>query len=156
MSKLIDTTNPEALTIAERLYLQDRGQLPAELAPISQEERMASYADVELPPDTSNEYDGWSRKQLCKELKRRKLPLEGTNTELSQRLQSDDALRFVTAIEADKNARANADTSAGDPENDGDVALEDMKKDELVALAESRGIDASGKKADIIERLQAS
>jgi hypothetical protein len=33
--------------------------------------------------------------------------------------------------------------------------LSSLKKDELVALAESRGIDSSGKKADIIERLEA-
>lgn len=35
------------------------------------------------------------------------------------------------------------------------VTLADLKKDELVALAEARGLDASGTKADIIERLEA-
>jgi hypothetical protein len=32
---------------------------------------------------------------------------------------------------------------------------ESMKKDDLIALAEERGIDSSGNKADIIERLNA-
>jgi len=34
-----------------------------------------------------------------------------------------------------------------------EVALEDLKKDELVAKAEEAGVDSSGTKAEIIERL---
>jgi hypothetical protein len=35
-----------------------------------------------------------------------------------------------------------------------DVNLDELKKDELVALAEERGIDSSGNKPDIIARLK--
>jgi hypothetical protein len=37
-----------------------------------------------------------------------------------------------------------------------DVNLDELKKDELVALAEERGIDSSGNKPDIIARLKDS
>lgn len=151
MSKIIDTTDPENLTIAERLYLQDRGELPEGLKPYTQEER--AKLDVELAPSV-NEYKDWSRKQLCKELKARSLPLEGTKDELAERLRADDALNFVRAVEADKNAKAQqASAGEGDKEDDDAPDIEGMSKAELVALAEERGVDSSGKKADLIERL---
>lgn len=45
--------------------------------------------------------------------------------------------------------------SADEADDDEEVDYSDLKKDELVALAEERGLDSSGTKADIIERLEA-
>lgn len=42
-----------------------------------------------------------------------------------------------------------------EPEPPAAPAYGSLKKDELVALAEQRGVDASGTKADIIGRLEA-
>ncbi len=42
-----------------------------------------------------------------------------------------------------------------DEADEADGGLERLKKPELVALAEERGIDASGTRAEILERLQA-
>lgn len=46
-----------------------------------------------------------------------------------------------------------AATKAQEQASEGDGELGKLKKDELVALAEERGIDSSGTKADILERL---
>jgi hypothetical protein len=43
---------------------------------------------------------------------------------------------------------------AVEAEQTADVNLDELKKDELVALAEERGIDSSGNKPDIIARLK--
>lgn len=43
----------------------------------------------------------------------------------------------------------------GDDDDDEEVDYSDLKKDELVALADERGVDSSGTKAEIIARLEA-
>jgi hypothetical protein len=47
-----------------------------------------------------------------------------------------------------------APAQAVEAEQTADVNLDELKKDELVALAEERGIDSSGNKPDIIARLK--
>jgi hypothetical protein len=47
-----------------------------------------------------------------------------------------------------------APAQAVEAEQTPDVNLDELKKDELVALAEERGIDSSGNKPDIIARLK--
>jgi hypothetical protein len=47
-----------------------------------------------------------------------------------------------------------APAQAVEAEQAADVNLDELKKDELVALAEERGIDSSGNKPDIIARLK--
>jgi hypothetical protein len=47
-----------------------------------------------------------------------------------------------------------APAQAVEAEQTADVNLDELKKDELVALAEERGIDSSGNKPDIIARLR--
>jgi hypothetical protein len=47
-----------------------------------------------------------------------------------------------------------APAQALEAEQTADVNLDELKKDELVALAEERGIDSSGNKPDIIARLK--
>jgi hypothetical protein len=49
-----------------------------------------------------------------------------------------------------------APAQAVEAEQTADVNLDELKKDELVALAEERGIDSSGNKPDIIARLKGS
>jgi hypothetical protein len=49
-----------------------------------------------------------------------------------------------------------APAQAVEAEQTPDVNLDELKKDELVALAEERGIDSSGNKPDIIARLKGS
>jgi hypothetical protein len=39
-------------------------------------------------------------------------------------------------------------------ERKGAPPLTELKKDELIAMAEAKGVDTSGTKADIIERLE--
>ena len=50
-----------------------------------------------------------------------------------------------------RSAPGNGEAAADEPEQD----LTALKKDELVALADERGVDSSGTKAEIIERLEA-
>lgn len=45
--------------------------------------------------------------------------------------------------------------SSNETDSDEEVDYTELKKDELIALAEERGLDSSGTKADIIERLEA-
>jgi hypothetical protein len=47
-----------------------------------------------------------------------------------------------------------APAQAVEAEQTAEVNLDELKKDELVALAEERGIDSSGNKPDIIARLK--
>jgi hypothetical protein len=47
-----------------------------------------------------------------------------------------------------------APAQAVEAEQTADVNLDELKKDELVALAEERGLDSSGNKPDIIARLK--
>ena len=49
-------------------------------------------------------------------------------------------------------APGNGEAAAAEPD---EPNLSAFKKDELVALAEERGVDSSGTKAEIIERLEA-
>jgi hypothetical protein len=44
---------------------------------------------------------------------------------------------------------------SGSDDEESDGSYGSMKKDDLVAAAEERGVDSSGTKADIIERLEA-
>ena len=65
-----------------------------------------------------------------------------------------DELRGATVnhTAVDRNDGAEADTPAG-PDDDDD-GLEGMKKPALVALALEMGLDTSGTKADLVERIE--
>lgn len=62
----------------------------------------------------------------------------------------DPAVRFSTPTTLPPVA-GGVSSDASDAE---DVDYTDLKKDELIALAEERGVDSSGTKAEIIARLE--
>lgn len=66
----------------------------------------------------------------------------------------DEHLARIGATQADDEDTTEPDT---EPNGEGDPApdYDSHTKAELVAIAEERGIDASGTKADLVERLQA-
>lgn len=79
---------------------------------------------------------------------------EGTDVRLTDpHYEEDDpAVGFTTPTTLPVVAGG---VSADETDDDEEVDYSDLKKDELVALAEERGLDSSGTKADIIERLEA-
>lgn len=64
----------------------------------------------------------------------------------------DPETQFTTPTKLPPEAGGQVEEEEDDEE---EVDYSDLKKDELVALADERGVDSSGTKAEIIERLQA-
>lgn len=107
MSRQIDVSDPESLSVEDRLYLQYRGQLPEGAEPVLITGQHPN--DVPLAPNTGNvntvpayqeeivlggkfkEYDGMTVNELRRELEDRNLATSGTKGELVFRLLSDDA-----------------------------------------------------------------
>lgn len=106
MSKEIDTSKPKDLTFLERLYLQDRGELPSGAEPVTGEdvaeynERRAAGSEAsvdEFDADTTP-YPDWPKKELLREIEARnegrsddeRMSKSGTVAELAERLAEDD------------------------------------------------------------------
>lgn len=107
MSRQIDVSDPEALSVEDRLYLQYRGQLPDGADPVLITGQHPD--DAPLPENTGTvntlpayqeeitlggkfkEYDAMTVPQLKRELEDRNMATTGTKGELVFRLLSDDA-----------------------------------------------------------------
>ena len=86
-----------------------------------------------------------SRDELVAQLRDAGLPVDGSKDDLAQRLADHQAR------EAAKQAQVAADTA-----REGGGGYDALTKPQLVELAGSRGLDTSGTKADLLERLAAA
>jgi hypothetical protein len=109
MARDIDVSDPKALSLADRIYLQDRMLLPKGAKPVSNEER----ADLlEREQDSANAdatdderdlsqlaYVDWTKAELEEEIDARNegregddvIARSGTKANLAERLTNDDA-----------------------------------------------------------------
>ena len=108
MSREIDMDNPEAWSEDDRRYLQERGQLPADVENVLPKgvqpgtvKDLPNYGDVHTwPPADSEhevmlggkykEYREQTAEELRAELRNRSMPTSGTKGELIYRLLEDD------------------------------------------------------------------
>eukprot|EP01138_Halocafeteria_seosinensis_P015056 gb/GECG01015369.1/.p1 GENE.gb/GECG01015369.1/~~gb/GECG01015369.1/.p1 ORF type:complete len:1403 (+),score=332.70 gb/GECG01015369.1/:1-4209(+) len=97
----------------------------------------AANTDAEVPTD----YSSWTVPQLRARLQELGMATNGKKTELIERLQGGPC-------------SAAADEAASAPEQDKEM-LASMKVTELRQLLREKGMDTSGKKADLIQRLSA-
>lgn len=93
MSRNVDVSNPEDLSVADRKYLQDRGQLPEGVEPVTDAELNGEAPDDsdQSPAATEDEpYDDMSKADLQAECDARGLPTSGNKDDLVARLVEDD------------------------------------------------------------------
>jgi hypothetical protein len=97
MAREIDTSNPEKLSFEERLYLQDRNQLPKGLEPITAEDiEESKNTDVDDADLEDLPYAEWPKKALVAEAKARKangadIITSGSIPDLADALTAHDA-----------------------------------------------------------------
>lgn len=110
----INTSKPDSLSVDDRIYLADRGVLPAGAKlPTAKEREKAASGPQQVGVISENEgadagddnggddnggetpYDDWSGDELREELESRDLSKSGTNAEMRQRLVEDDESELV-------------------------------------------------------------
>lgn len=116
----IPTGDPEDLSLEDRLYLQDRGQLPKGAKPVTTEEYWSLVTPADpvntgdvgttteghgkpdgggppQPPEPESEveyeddYDKWTKAELQEELLKRELEASGNKADLIARMRGYDA-----------------------------------------------------------------